>query len=830
MSNFDWQTEEEETWESWAEPPEIPPFPPKRRNFWLYLTLLMVIVIGLSSAYFQLADYADDEAAARRAHVRAAHQLLLTAVEDKDVELFRTLIERNRYPWLRDQEKLVEMGFFLGREVVDLPRFTAVAAPPTINNIHLNDTLDEAYLFTIETFQHTTADGRTRGVELEQIYPYRLVNGRWLLGEPSADFWGALTVPLIGQYVTIENVYTADLPLAEQLLPDFDQQIGRLCHSDHITCPADFHLNIIFDTTPHLLTPPAYLTTQEQSWPPNTYDQTVVLPTPTLIGRPTGTVSYAAVRDGYNRHLLTAAITNLTHYQCCEHLALYQAFLTQELEQLGLGQAPLVAADYHAFFEQPFPLADSLNALNRTPFDPRIQQQAQLLARYLIHLSQQEPLVLQQQLLAGASITELLGGREPARLTADFVTFIYDHLSPPASPLPLPEETIEAICLSPETLTHYAYEPRTDRWYYRDEFPEANLVNLHILADGRGRLWDIRGGEGRSSQQLSIQYDNQDMRAIYETDNLTLNRLAIRWAFPHAENLVMANVAPMRPLPTYVTLNTRNCATGNCHIQTMTGIPVWSPDGQHVIIIEEQTLWLADAEAQILRSLGRGTWPLVWLDGQTYAYTDVDADGRPHTLQLATLDGPQTAVEPLLRWSDLPLPPQANGDWQVTVATVVPEQDKWLLFQRHFYYGNIADTFLYNWQTKEVKPLMIDDPFGYPLFSPDGRWLVWQSRGTAASYLFNIDTAEQVHTYPNPALVNNNNTHYFDWSADGEWLLRFDQGFMTLNAPAYKYAKIVPYPAGTQLCTSGGWIDSTPTAEPRVLEKSTRSQGTCCLR
>ncbi|MCB0037880.1 MAG: PD40 domain-containing protein, partial [Anaerolineales bacterium] len=189
-----------------------------------------------------------------------------------------------------------------------------------------------------------------------------------------------------------------------------------------------------------------------------------------------------------------------------------------------------------------------------------------------------------------------------------------------------------------------------------------------------------------------------------------------------------------------------------------------------------------------------------------------------------------TAAEPLLNWADFPLPPQANGDWQVTVATAVPQQENWLLFQRHFYYGNIADSFLYNWQTQEVKPLAIDDPFGYPLFSPDGRWLVWQSRGTANSYLFNTETAEQVHTYPNPIGINNNNTHYFNWSADGQWLLRFDQGFMTLNAPTYEYTNIVPYPDGTQLCTSGGWIDSTPTAEPRVLEKPTLPQGTCCLR
>ncbi|MCB0033741.1 MAG: hypothetical protein KDE51_06975, partial [Anaerolineales bacterium] len=644
MSKFDWQTEEEEAWGDWPEQQEMTPSPPKRSNLWLFLTLLLLVIVGVSTAYFQLADYADDETAARQAHVRAAHQLLLTAAKNTDVELFRTLIERNRYPWLRDQEKLVEMGFFAGREVINLPRFTAAPAPPTINDIHLNDTLDEAYLFTTETFQQTTADGRTQGIELEQIYTYRLVNGRWLLGEPSADFWGELTEPLIGQYVTIENVYTADLPLAEQLLPDFDQQIGRLCNSIITNCPAEFHLTVIFDTTPHLLTPPNYLTTQEQLWPPNTFNQTIVLPTPTLVGQPTGKASYAAVRDGYSRHLLTAAITNLTDYQCCEHLALYQALLEQELEQLGLGKAPLTASDYNAFFEHPFSLAESLHTFNQNPFAPLTQQQAQLLARYLVHLSGQEPLILQQQLIAGASMVELLGGRDPARLTADFATFVYDHMAPSAAPLPFPAQNIEAICLSPDTLTHYAYDLTTGRWHYRDEFPEANLVNLHILADGRGRLWDVRGGEGRSSQQLSIQYD-REARAIYETDNLMLNRLAIRWAFSTANHLVMANVAPMRPLPAYVTLDTSNCASGNCHIQTMSGIPVWSLDGHYLIIIEEQMLWLADAQGQIIRPLGRGGWPLVWLDNQTYAYTEVNEEGTPQTLHLATLDGASTAAE-----------------------------------------------------------------------------------------------------------------------------------------------------------------------------------------
>jgi hypothetical protein len=239
---------------------------------------------------------------------------------------------------------------------------------------------------------------------------------------------------------------------------------------------------------------------------------------------------------------------------------------------------------------------------------------------------------------------------------------------------------------------------------------------------------------------------------------------------------------------------------------------------------------LADENAQVIRLLGRGAWPLVWLDNQTYAYSEVDSEGEPQTLQLASLASGHTAAKSLFRWEMFDPPAEAQGDWQVTVATAIPQQDGWLMFQRHFFYGNIADTFLYNWQTQEIKPLPIDDPFGYPLFSPDGRWLVWQSRGTAASYLIDTETAALVQTYPNPAIVNNNTTHYFDWSADGQWLLRFEQGFMTLNAPTYEYTNVIPYPSGTQLCTSGGWIYNTVTTEPRVLEKPTLPQGTCCLR
>jgi len=101
-------------------------------------------------------------------------------------------------------------------------------------------------------------------------------------------------------------------------------------------------------------------------------------------------------------------------------------------------------------------------------------------------------------------------------------------------------------------------------------------------------------------------------------------------------------------------------------------------------------------------------------------------------------------------------------------------------------------------------------PTGYPPFgfSPDGRWLIasaYQDPPEEGWRLFVHDlqrgeTEEYTAGYPTyPAQYP-----FYDWSADGNWLLVVDDGFLRLIAPAENYERLLPHPHDN--CLFSAWI------------------------
>jgi hypothetical protein len=93
----------------------------------------------------------------------------------------------------------------------------------------------------------------------------------------------------------------------------------------------------------------------------------------------------------------------------------------------------------------------------------------------------------------------------------------------------------------------------------------------------------------------------------------------------------------------------------------------------------------------------------------------------------------------------------------------------------------------------------------YPLrFSPDGQWLLLKSNGPRQYdfYLYHVESGqERIMTSNHMSAFPN-----FDWSADGRWLLRLEQGFIHLSAPAEGYQTLLLHDFNQ--CQFAAWVNS----------------------
>jgi Tol biopolymer transport system component len=84
----------------------------------------------------------------------------------------------------------------------------------------------------------------------------------------------------------------------------------------------------------------------------------------------------------------------------------------------------------------------------------------------------------------------------------------------------------------------------------------------------------------------------------------------------------------------------------------------------------------------------------------------------------------------------------------------------------------------------EITLLTQADFPSFPEFSPDGRWLLFTSRGTIV-YVVDTTTGRTV-------IINQNGDQgtFSGWSADGQWLLQKHDDHLSLTAPAHDYRLI----------------------------------------
>jgi hypothetical protein len=111
-------------------------------------------------------------------------------------------------------------------------------------------------------------------------------------------------------------------------------------------------------------------------------------------------------------------------------------------------------------------------------------------------------------------------------------------------------------------------------------------------------------------------------------------------------------------------------------------------------------------------------------------------------------------------------------------------------------------------------------PRGYPgqaaargnvpfVFSPDGRYLSLSrledpERNLWRLYVHDLE-ANETKTFAARYPLYTFRYPFYDWSADGKWLILVDDGYLRLIAPAYDYNRLILH--DLHRCSHVAWVD-----------------------
>lgn len=846
MSKFNWQTDEDVTWDD-SEVAAATAVP--RRHPWLtYLLIVIGVITAVALIFRQVNQRIEATTANATSDILASHNLVQQADADQDVELFSTLLSGVDDAWVVAQSELVRQSGLFSRSAFDLtwlPGNTAVTLADVENGIagvEITPELNAAELTFLQNYRVAVGNGVTETVQLKQTAVYRMGTQRWLYAPPTSEFWGDFETT---SGAMLRLAYPArDAELATRLAFDLEAKLAEMCRSlADLNCPDGFYLLVRLDNDPQSLinaARPAHILGSGSQ---------LTLPTPTLVGLPVDEAGYQALYRGYAIQLVGAAVAELTGYECCQHLAYFQALLDYQLAELGLRPLTLDRADYERVVRESVAF-DELDASWRSAGDLD-GEDSWLVVTAVDFIRQQLPTISVTGLQRDLSRSSLLANWL-ALITAESTFFNRDSLSqrwqsfaleqvqarqePP--PLPLPAQDIYLLCAPDQggedvyTGLLYQYQLASSEWIPHSldfaalslsPLPNDEAFLLLELTDVALRtfLWEDNGERLLLADQMITlgQFDpTEQYLQVYGLDETAINRMD--WAA---------------------------CAAGDCILELLGGYPVWSPQGTDFIMLPADSLGqepfvvngrtilfdpsLNAAEWFIYRGngqppttslnsltyVGTGYAPF-WLDESTFGYIwqiPLSSDSSQHELVLmSTTD---ETPQPILSQSELQLAlPEENSFTVPRMRYVMPHPHQpGLLFIVAMGSDQQVFIFSYNVETDDLQ-FLLDTGLGdgHSLgFSPDGRFLMVTgpkedqqlfSNRRSDVYLYDLDTGQvQIFAGTNLGFAPANT---YDWSADGQWLVMAQENqTMVLAAPAYDYLQFIPHDLGS--CSNAVWMN-----------------------
>lgn len=805
---FDWKTVDEDQWDEVVA--EKPPSPPRKRPWKMLAAVLLLAAVVGGGIYGQLRQRIAENKQALTADLAASQTVITLAANQRDVELFRNLVARTDYEWARTQDRLIERGLFLDRTIYGL----ALGDTNMAEVVDVLTSPQQTRTRVTTAYPYTTPTSET--VWLYHVAVYEQRGGRWRLAPPDEAFWGETRTLNVGSLILV--VPAREEAIWQRVLPHLQAAVADLCQQN-IPCPSGMPIQLSLSTDPATLV--------EMVGREATYFRGsgfgFILPALTLFGLPSDEAATTAVAHAYAAQIAIGLIARYEGY--ASQRAIDQVLLERRLDEVGVRPWPLQPADYARYFKEPFPI-------NEIPFQtithPRLTERdwwrLYLLGDYLSYVRQTVPDVLTQSRLnpqgwlGEPALNPSGAGRD---LFLDFLA-ARGGLENRPSPIPLPSQSVVAICHHETEAKQllYKYHPLEARWepargVVWGNFLQALPPSLAML--GTGESYMLFEEEGYvlapTVRETAWSAPAGDSLFIQLPFGLVGQHLGIE-----GTQLGLAQI------------DLTACGATSCPFYLLPGYPSWSPSGDWLVAAENfdpsatafattaslpptPTLHLADGAGVVRETLGEGYAPF-WLDEGTLGWARPRPSGGVDVVQRPLAD---TTHVPsiLLSWEELAahLPPNyVSTPFMVWHIAPLPQNpDLLLLFFTADAVANVPEIawqgathlLLYEWRTHTWRKTvgLLGKAWGVD-WSPDGRLLLLHATRGYNSVLEMPTLAVRdswEHTIP-----PSTSPHSYLWSADSQWLLHLNNGFLTLTAPAYNYQHIVRT-AEMRGCLGVGW-------------------------
>lgn len=812
---FSWRTDEDEGWD---DTPLHSSSKTKKRRPWLWLLAVTAAALTIILVlYLRLQEQVETATATAETELLAAHQLIQQAAASNDLDLFRSNLSRRDPAWADAQRALISTGLYLDRSAFGLRwwgetplNLSDAAATPTLPiTITLSPDLLAAEVIYEEEYLIEGSSDVSQTIRLQQTAIYRRGSGRWLRADPQPEFWGVLRTTERG-YLTV-TYSRRDEAIVQQLANDFDTELKRMCLTlTNLDC-TDLHLELRLTRDPASF---FSLVQLEDVIAPE--EGEIILPAPTLVGLPVDEAGYQQIMKGYTAQLVAAAITQLLAYECCHHGLFYHAFMDRLLSDLDLRAVPPLPNNLNENVQEimsyGMPSLWGHNSLDYS--DTTTLPYLYSLADFL--LTSAKPSINTVDLLNGLrpninfdtwlSQVTAESGTSLALVTMRWASYIAEQTNPMGNlPLPLPSGSIQLSCNAADNLSRvFRFDIETQYW------TETQQVSEFFIPVHNG----YAAADGGANQQTLLYLDTANRQTSVITTTTTIYQSfqpnyfygSLLYGPPPTGYFYFAvlenNSYP--PLTSHWLADLTSCEAGRCDLQRLPGIPIWSPDSQHMILYEDvgedlrDHLFMADGTGHNLTAVGQGYLPF-WLDNDHYGYFIRDENDTFSHILTGQVD--QAVPEIIL--IDTELHNRLNpGDlayfylaWAMPRPQFIPHRLAILAYGRSNT-NNVEHYYLLemqwdeNWQTVTDVQLSRQSENGlFPFYSPDGRYLVLLEDTVQSSHLtlINQETlAEQ--SYAVADFFN-----FPNWSRDGQWLIQMTSTEVVLIAPDYQIEKRIPF-------------------------------------
>lgn len=259
-------------------------------------------------------------------------------------------------------------------------------------------------------------------------------------------------------------------------------------------------------------------------------------------------------------------------------------------------------------------------------------------------------------------------------------------------------------------------------------------------------------------------------------------------------------------------LNWERCIAGEgCELLPVLNSPIWSPDGEQMLLEEPllnrpayRLLYRADEAGQNPIEIGEGGTPF-WLDETTYGYSRLNDEGEVD-LVLADISDDEAKV--WVETADLMTlaPTNRNWDqmriWYIWVNPANPEMALLMTNPDNTQFSGPIDFFLVN-GTGDAPQIewLFDNEYpastGTNPFSPDGRYLFVSQRGTPIHFR-DLETGETVP-------YDDSFGFFTGWTPDGRYYIQRADDALTFTMPFMEDQFQIIYNFST--CSGVHWLE-----------------------